>query len=206
MATETEAQDLGTLRIDLAERARVVAGGCRTRSDEHLHCARRAARLHLALGLPTALLAAAAGAALLAAPGEAVIATAAGVLALMVAALTAVTTLLQPLESAGAHRRAADGFASLDTRLWTFQARTAALDVSAEELLDAFQQLLDDRDGLARDAPLIGEGAKRRVARQNSGRAKREKAARRRARQERESASSGLRGTSDPGAARAYPA
>jgi len=108
---------------------------------------------HLWIGVPTAILAAIAGAfALSQFNNHNIIA---GILAIVVTALTAVTTFLNPNEKAHSHRNAGNNYNSLRNRTRIFCEIDCCGEDSDQELTKQLKELAKQRDELNQNSPQI---------------------------------------------------
>ena len=108
---------------------------------------------HLWIGVPTAILAAIAGASALSQfDNHNIIA---GILAIVVTALTAVTTFLNPNEKANSHRNAGNKYNSLRNKARVFFEIDCCGGSSYEELIKQLKELVKQRDGLNQNSPQI---------------------------------------------------
>ncbi len=108
---------------------------------------------HLWIGVPTAILAAIAGASALSQfDNHNIIA---GILAIVVTALTAVTTFLNPNEKANSHRNAGNKYNSLRNKARIFCEIDSCGEDSDQELTKQLKELAKQRDGLNQNSPQI---------------------------------------------------
>lgn len=108
---------------------------------------------HLWIGVPTAILAAIAGVSALSQfDNHNIIA---GILAIVVTALTAVTTFLNPNEKANSHRNAGNKYISLRNKARIFCEIACCEEDSDQELAKQLKALAKQRDELNQDSPLI---------------------------------------------------
>jgi hypothetical protein len=129
----------------------------------HFAAAEAWSKLNLILGLPAALLAAiAGGAALTRFDHHSLIA---GLLAICVAALTAMVTFLNPQEKANLHARAGNAYTSLRNKSRIFGEIHCSLDTPESELLAKLEELDERRTRLNQGSPKIPPWAYR-VAKQ----------------------------------------
>lgn len=114
-------------------------------------------KVHLYIGIPAAILAAIAGASALSQFDYSNII--AGILAIVVAALTAVTTFLNPNEKANSHHNAGINYNSLKTRTRIFHEIDCNCDLSIKDLTEELQELVKERDTLNQESPQISRRA-----------------------------------------------
>jgi len=108
---------------------------------------------HLWIGVPTAILAAIAGASALSQfENHNIIA---GILAIIVTALTAVTTFLNPNEKANSHRNAGNKYNSLRNKARIFCHIDSCGEDSIQELTKQLKELAKQRDELNQNSPQI---------------------------------------------------
>ncbi len=108
---------------------------------------------HLWIGVPTAVLAAIAGTSALSQFEKHNII--AGILAIIVAALTAVTTFLNPNEKANSHLNAGNNYNSLRNKARIFCEIDSYGEDSDQEITKQLKELAKQRDGLNQDSPQI---------------------------------------------------
>lgn len=108
---------------------------------------------HLWIGVPTAILAAIAGASALSKFDNNYYI--AGILAIIVAALTAVATFLNPNEKANAHRNAGNKYNSLRNNTRIFCDIDSQGDDSSQELSKDLKEFAKQRDELNQNSPQI---------------------------------------------------
>lgn len=115
------------------------------------------ARFHLLLGIPAALLSAIAGASALGQfDNHALIA---GFLAIFVAALTGITTFLNPNGKASAHQTVGTKYTALRNQTRSFYNLTLFTDTSEPDLIEQLQGLAKHRDELNEASPPISDRA-----------------------------------------------
>lgn len=108
---------------------------------------------HLWIGVPTAILSAIAGASALSQfDNHNIIA---GILAIVVTALTAVTTFLNPNEKANSHRNAGNKYNSLRNKARIFREIDCCGGDSDQELTTQLKELAKQRDELNQSSPQI---------------------------------------------------
>tara|TARA_R100000027_G_C2245716_1_gene93208 strand:+ start:733 stop:1224 length:492 start_codon:yes stop_codon:yes gene_type:complete len=120
----------------------------------HYNTADRWNKIHLWIGIPNAVLAAIAG--LSAFNDETLIA---GSLAVSVAAITAITTFLNPGDRSSTHKRCAGEYLSLRNKSRIFENITSKHCKSEEELTSRFEEMINKRDDLNATSPQIPEWA-----------------------------------------------
>jgi hypothetical protein len=112
---------------------------------------------HLWIGVPTVILAAIAGASALSQfDNHNIIA---GILAIIVAALTAVTTFLNPNEKANSHRNAGNKYNSLRNKARIFHEVDCCGEDLDQELTIQLKELAKQRDELNQSSPQISRWA-----------------------------------------------
>lgn len=111
-------------------------------------------RVHLSIGIPTALVAAIAGVSafndypLLA-----------GSLAILVAALSSVSTFLNPSQKAQTFQSAGNRYNSLRARLRFLREVTSRTAISAEDQATQLKDVLADKETLSQESPIIPRSA-----------------------------------------------
>ena len=125
----------------------------------HFSVALRWGRVRLWLGVPTSILAAIAGVSALAQFDNHNIV--AGLLAILVAALTAVSTFLNPNEKANSHHNAGTKYNSLRNRIRIFYNIDCAGEDSEQKLTTQLKDLAKERDELNLSNPQIPRWAYR---------------------------------------------
>lgn len=132
--------------------AKRIEEDCIYSAKGHYYSGQFWSSLHLWIGVPTAVLAAIAGASALSQFDNHNIL--AGILAIIVSALTAVTTFLNPNEKANIHRNAGNAYNSLKNR--TRILREINVDFADEkELWLELNKLSSERDELNGKSPLV---------------------------------------------------
>ena len=129
-------------------------------SKGHFYAAQFWTNLHLWIGIPTSIMAAIAGASALSQFDNHQIV--AGILAILVAALSAVSTFINPNEKATIHHNAGNHYNSLKNRARIF----SEIDVNVESdegLLAKLRTLSAERDELNEKSPQIPKWAFRRA-------------------------------------------
>ncbi|MEM2991332.1 MAG: SLATT domain-containing protein [Halobacteria archaeon] len=140
----------------------------------HFYAAQFWTNLHLWIGIPSAVLAAIAGASALSRFDNHNIV--AGVLSLIVAALTAIATFINPRDKASAHQKAGNEYNSLRNKVGMFYrieidtveiAHVGSAEIATEDieltkgktLLDELKELSNKRDELNKESPQIPKWA-----------------------------------------------
>ena len=114
-------------------------------------------KVHLIIGIPTVILAAIAGASALSQfDNHNIIA---GILAIIVAALSALSTFLNPNQKANSHHNAGIKYNSLKTRTRIFHEIDCNSDLSIKDLTEKLQELVKERDTLNQESPQISRRA-----------------------------------------------
>lgn len=119
----------------------------------HFVAARGWRSFHFIIGVPTAILAAVAGASALSQMSNGGIV--AGVLAIIVTALTAVSTFLNPNEKAAAHLNAGNRYNSLRNRARIFREIEVSSGEPEGALLKRLNEMAAQRDELNQNSPPI---------------------------------------------------
>lgn len=119
----------------------------------HFKAANRWMRYHLWLGIPSVLLAVFSGASLLSQFGKYNVL--AGISAVIVSALTAVSTFLNPNERANCHQNAGNKYTSLRNKARIFYQIDCSGENSIEELKERLTELANLRDELNENSPQI---------------------------------------------------
>lgn len=120
----------------------------------HYNTSDRWRHVHLWIGIPNAILAAVAG--LKAFEGADIMA---GTLALIVAAIAALYTFLNPGDRASTHRRCAGEYLSLRNQSRIFVNITSRSSDSDHEIKTRFEELVSKRDNLNATSPQIPDWA-----------------------------------------------
>jgi len=129
-------------------------------SKGHFYAAQFWTNLHLWIGVPATIMAAIAGASALSQfDNHQIIA---GVLAILVAALSAVSTFINPNEKAAIHHGAGNRYNSLKNRVRIFSEVDVEME-SDESLLAKFRTLSAQRDELNEKSPQIPKWAFRKA-------------------------------------------
>jgi hypothetical protein len=129
-------------------------------SKGHFYAAQFWTNLHLWIGIPVTIMAAIAGASALSQFDNHQIV--AGILAILVAALSAVSTFINPNEKATIHHNAGNRYNSLKNRARIFGEIDVDLE-SDEDLLTKLRLLSTDRDELNEKSPQIPKWAFRKA-------------------------------------------
>jgi hypothetical protein len=126
----------------------------------HFYAAQFWTNLHLWFGIPATIMAAVSGASALSQfDNHQIIA---GILAILVAALSAVSTFINPNEKANIHHSAGNRYNSLKNRARIFSEIDMNLDTD-ENLLKKFRSLSTERDELNEKSPQIPKWAFRKA-------------------------------------------
>ena len=148
------------LRIDTRNQARFPESTkYRYSAKGHFEAANGWKNFHIFLGIPTVICSAVAGASAFSQFDNHN--TIAGVLAILAAALTAVSTFLNPNEQANAHQNVGNRYNALRNRSRTFYTMDAWVEASDQELMKQVKELIKQRDELNEGSPPIPRWAYR---------------------------------------------
>jgi hypothetical protein len=158
METESKTPDLLQAIVDEAKRIEEDALYCHA---GHNQAARGLNRWHYLLGIPTALLAAASSLSSFSSAGGFGQWTAilAGILSFFVAALTGLSTFLDPKGNAAAHSRAATSYSSLRNQARYLYSVDCKKGKPVDELDSALKSLRKQNEELDLDTPIISDAA-----------------------------------------------
>lgn len=141
----------------IQEEAERIENDVHYSSKGHYEEANYWSRLHLLLGIPTAIISAIAGVSALAQfDNHAVLA---GVLAIIVAALSGITTFLHPDGKATTHQSSGSKYSTLRNKVRAFYNLDIYVGESEQELLDQLKSLATQRDELNEASLPIGDRA-----------------------------------------------
>jgi hypothetical protein len=144
-------------KTKILEEAKHIENDVHHSAKGHYEEANYWTKFHLFLGIPASLLSAIAGASALAQfENHAMIA---GFLAIIVAALTSVTTFLNPNEKASAHQNAGNKYGSLRNKARAFYNLEMLLEESEQILAEQVKALMKQRDELNETSPPISNAA-----------------------------------------------
>ena len=150
-----------SLKYKLIDEGRRVEEDCLYSGKGHFVAADCWTNFHLWIGVPTAILAGIAGASALSQfDNHSIIA---GLLAIVVTALTAVTTFLNPNGKANPHRNAGNEYYSLRNKARIFCEIDSYGKNSDQELTKHLKKLAKQRDELNQNSPLIPKWAHRKA-------------------------------------------
>jgi len=142
---------------DAAYLKEAIALECRRVEEDALYsakgsfeAARTWARVHLTLGIPTALVAAVAGVSAFNNLPDL-----AGVLAVLAAALSAVSTFLDPGEKALAYHSAGTRYSSLGARARFLREVTSQTETTPSDQASELKEILTAKDKLNQESPII---------------------------------------------------
>jgi len=139
---------------NLIKEARRIEEDCLYSAKGHFVAANFWTNFHLWIGVPTAILAAIAGASALSQFDNHNIV--AGILAIIVTALTAVTTFLNPNEKVNSHLNAGNKYNSLRNKARIFcEIDSCGENNSIQELTKQLKELAKQRDELNQNSPQI---------------------------------------------------
>lgn len=130
----------------MQEEARRIENDVHYSAKGHYEEANYWSRLHLLLGIPAAIMSAIAGVSALAQFDYH--ATVAGCLAIIVAALSAITTFLHPDSKATTHQSAGSKYTTLRNKVRAFSHLDVYVGQSEQELLEQLKSLAAQRDEL----------------------------------------------------------
>ena len=142
------------LKEKIIEEAKKIEEDCTYSSKTQFEAADSWRKIHLWLGIPATIAAAIAGAAALSQfDNHNIIA---GVLAIIVAALSAVATFLNPNEKATCHYNAGNKYNSVKRRVRIFREVDCAGNNSIEDLNKKLDEFGKEKDDLSLASPLTG--------------------------------------------------
>jgi hypothetical protein len=144
-------------RVKIIEEAKRIENDALYSAKGHYEAAESWTRFHLTIGIPTAILSAIAGASALAQFDYHNII--AGSLAILVAALTAVATFLNPNEKATSHQIVGNKYNALRNKVHIFCNIDSSVENSEQELIKHLKDLATQRDELNQDSPPISSWA-----------------------------------------------
>src|SRR5258706_14143133 len=137
-------------RIKIIEEAKRIENDASYSAKGHYEAAGYWTRFHLMIGIPTVVLSAIAGASALAQFDNHSIIT--GFLAIIVAALTAVATCLNPNEKATSHQNVGNKYNALRNKVHVFCNIDTSIENSEQELIKQLKELAKQRDELNQDS------------------------------------------------------
>ncbi len=144
-------------RIKIIEEAKRIENDASYSAKGHYEAAGYWTRFHLMIGIPTVVLSAIAGASALAQfDNHSIIA---GFLAIIVAALTAVATFLNPNEKANSHQNVGNKYNALRNKVRVFCNVDSSVENSEQELIRQLKELAKQRDELNQDSLPISSWA-----------------------------------------------
>lgn len=151
----------GNIKENMIKEARRIEEDSLHSAKGHFVAANFWTNFHLWIGVPTAILAAIAGASALSQfENHNIIA---GILAIIVTALTAVTTFLNPNERANSHLNAGNKYNSLRNKARIFCEIDTCGDDSDYEFIKQLKDLAKQRDDLNQNSPQIPKWAFKRA-------------------------------------------
>lgn len=151
------------IREKIIKEAKRLEEDCLFSAKGHFYAAQFWTNLHYWLGIPTAILAAISGASALSKFDNHNIV--AGALAIIVTALVAVSTFLDPNEKTSLHRSAGNQYNSLRNKFRVFYEIKTSLNADRETLLERLNELSKQRDELNQKSPQIPHWAYKRARR-----------------------------------------
>jgi len=150
-------------QTEILKEARRVEEDALYSANGHFEDAKLWARVHLLIGVPAALLSALAGASALAQfDNHSIIA---GVLALIVTALTAVATFLNPNQIATTHQNFGNQYDALKNQARIFCNIRSATETAEQDLVRQLDELNMQRTKLNQEAPAISDRAYKKAKR-----------------------------------------
>ncbi len=154
--------EFNSLRTRVIEEAKRIENDAMYSAKGHYEDAHYWSRFHVLVGVPVAMLAAIAGASALAQfDNHSVIA---GILSIIVAALTAIITFLNPNEKANAHQNVGNKYNALRRQAHAFCTIDAQMeDIHEQELVKQVKELAKQRDELNLISPPISNMAYKKV-------------------------------------------
>ncbi len=141
------------LKQKIVDEAKRIEVDCNYSARGHFSASSGWAKVHLALGIPAVIMAAIAGTSALSTFDNSNII--AGVLSLLVMAITAVSTFLNPNKSADMHLNAGNRYNALNNDTRIFREITCESEVAQDELIRMLEELSKQRDELNQNSPLI---------------------------------------------------
>ena len=159
-------------RIKIVEEAKRIENDTSYSAKGHYEAAEYWTRFHLMIGIPTAILSAVAGASALAQfDNHSIIA---GFLAIVVTALTAVATFLNPNEKANSHQNVGNKYNALRNKVRVFCNIDSLVESSEQELIKQLKELAKQRDELNQDSLPVSTWAYKKAQKviENKARAK----------------------------------
>ncbi len=159
-------------RIKIVEEAKRIENDTSYSAKGHYEAAEYWTRFHLMIGIPTAILSAVAGASALAQfDNHSIIA---GFLAIVVTALTAVATFLNPNEKANSHQSVGNKYNALRNKVRVFCNIDSLVESSEQELIKQLKELAKQRDELNQDSLPVSTWAYKKAQKviENKARAK----------------------------------
>ena len=142
-----------TIKEKLIKEARRIEEDSLYSAKGHFAAANFWTNFHLLIGVPTAILAAIASASALSQFNNHNII--AGVLAILVTALTAITTFLNPNKKANSHQNAGNKYNSLRNKARIFCEIDCCGEDSIQKLTERLKELAKNRDELNKNSPQI---------------------------------------------------
>ncbi len=133
-----------TIKARIVEEAKRIENDTLYSAKGHYEAANYWKNFHIVIGVPVAMLSAVAGASALAQfDNHSIIA---GFLSIIVAALTAVITFLNPNEKASSHQNVGNKYNALRNKARAFYTIDACVENSEQELMKRLQDLTKQRD------------------------------------------------------------
>ena len=151
-------------RIKIVEEAQRVENDTLYSAKSHFEAANGWKNFHIFMGIPTVIFSAIAGASAFSQFDNHN--SIAGVLAILVAALTAVSTFLNPNEQADAHQNVGNRYNALRNRARTFYTIDDLIETSDQELVKQVKELIKQRDELNESSPPIPRWAYKKAKRE----------------------------------------
>jgi hypothetical protein len=146
---------LETLRDRIRTEAKRVEEDTLHSAKRHFIAASYWRKVHLAIGIPATILAGCASVASFSQQHN----TLAGVAAIVVAALTALITFLNPNESAKGHLDAGNRYLTLRNRARIFYEIDSSMESTDEDLVNQLKELTSERDALNQNSPITPKRA-----------------------------------------------
>lgn len=146
-----------SVKARMQEEAKRIENDAHYSAKGHYQEANYWSRLHLLLGVPTAITSAIAGVSALAQfDNHAILA---GFLAILVASLSGITTFLHPDRKATTHQSAGSKYSTLRNKVRRFSNLELYVEESEQELLEQLKSLAAQRDELNEASLPISNGA-----------------------------------------------
>lgn len=144
---------LTDLKKNLIKEAKRIEEDCKYSANSHFIASNRWSKYHLWIGIPSSIIATVAGASILSQFDQYDYLS--GILAIIVAALTATSTFLNPSGKASNHQSSGTKYRSLSNRSRIFYEIDCLSELSEGELSKSLTELSKQRDDLNENSPQI---------------------------------------------------